>query len=119
MNAKTTARAASAIFSVALAGGGFCSSVGTAGKAASPSPTLPPDFFGEKVHPLLEAKCFGCYGNDPKKIKSDFDLRTRATLLKGGKSGQPAVVPGHPEQSPLFLAVTRIHEDWEPMPPKE
>jgi len=77
--------------------------------------------FARKVLPLFRAKCLACHGGDPKKkLKGDFDMRSRAGLLKGGESEDPSIVPGKPFQSPLYLAITRKHEDdWEPMPPKE
>ena len=77
--------------------------------------------FARKVLPLFKAKCLACHGGDPKKkLKGDFDMRTRAGLLKGGESEEPSIVPGKPLQSPLYLAVTRKYEDdWEAMPPKE
>ena len=76
--------------------------------------------FARRIAPLFQDKCLACHGNDAKKIKGDFDMRSRETVLKGGESEQPGLVPGKPEQSPLFLAATRQHEaDWEPMPPKE
>ncbi len=74
--------------------------------------------FRAKIYPLLQEKCLACHGNDLKKIKGDFDLRTREGLLKGGESGKPAIVSGNPEKSPLYLAVTRVDKDLE-MPPKE
>ena len=72
--------------------------------------------FTLKVLPLLKAKCFACHGDDPKEIKGKFDVRTREGLLRGGSSQEPSIVPGKPEESPLYLAVT-----WEEleMPPKE
>jgi len=77
--------------------------------------------FARKVLPIFKAKCLACHGEDPKKkLKGDFDMRSRASLLKGGGSEDPSIVPSKPLQSPLYLAVTRKHEDdWEPMPPKE
>ncbi|SVC04282.1 uncharacterized protein METZ01_LOCUS257136, partial [marine metagenome] len=76
--------------------------------------------FARKVLPLFKAKCIVCHGEDPKKkLKGDLDMRTLAGLLKGGESEEPSIFPGKPLQSPLYLAVTRLHEDnWEPMPPK-
>jgi hypothetical protein len=81
----------------------------------------PDVLFARKVMPLFKAKCLACHGEDPeKKLKGDFDMRTQAGLLKGGESEAPSIVPGKPLQSPLYLAITREHEDdWEPMPPKE
>ena len=76
--------------------------------------------FARKVLPVFNAKCLACHGNNPKELKGALDLRTRAAMLRGGESGQAAVVPGEPLTSPLYLAVTREHEEaWTAMPPKE
>ena len=79
------------------------------------------ELFIRRVAPLFNEKCLACHGNDEQKIKAGFDMRTRAGLLKGGDSEKPSIVPGKPDASPLYLAVTRLHEDdnWTPMPPKE
>ncbi|MBI5395900.1 MAG: PSD1 domain-containing protein [Verrucomicrobia bacterium] len=74
--------------------------------------------FTQRVLPLLKEKCFACHGDDPKKMKASLDLRTRATMLKGGESRQPTLVPGEPEKSRLYVAVTRRDPDLA-MPPKE
>ena len=50
------------------------------------------DFFLQKVHPLLESKCFGCHG-EPKDREAEFDMRTREGLVKGGESGKAGLVP--------------------------
>ncbi|MBE2284859.1 MAG: PSD1 domain-containing protein [Prosthecobacter sp.] len=75
--------------------------------------------FVRRVSPLFQEKCLACHGNDEKKIKADYDMRTLESAIKGGESGVKALVPGKPDESPLYLASTRQHEDWEPMPPKE
>jgi hypothetical protein len=76
--------------------------------------------FVRRVWPLFQEKCLACHGNDEQKIKGGFDMRTLESTLKGGESEKPSIIPGKPEQSPLYLASTRQHEaDWEPMPPKE
>src|SRR5262249_27846792 len=64
--------------------------------------------FARDVAPLLAKRCLSCHG--PKK-KGDLDMRTINGLLKGGDSG-PAIVPGDPEKSPLWM---RIDDDS--MPP--
>ena len=80
----------------------------------------PEQLFVRRIQPLLREKCLGCHGDDPAKIKSDYDIRTRETAFRGGESGERAIVPGQPEKSPLFLSVTRQHlKEWEAMPPKE
>ncbi len=75
--------------------------------------------FVRRVLPLLQDKCLACHGNDDAKIKGGLDLRTLAETLAGGDSDKPALVAGQPDQSPLYLAITRTHDDWEAMPPKE
>jgi hypothetical protein len=84
----------------------------------SPAAVGAEGLFTERVLPLLKEKCFVCHGNDEKKLHGKLDLRTRAGMLKGGESGQPALVPGHPEKSPLYTSVTRRSEELA-MPPKE
>lgn len=76
------------------------------------------ELFQRKVRPLLKSKCLACHGDDAKDLKGAFDLRTLSAALKGGDSGEPAVVPGKPEKSPLYIAVTRKDEALV-MPPKE
>ena len=72
--------------------------------------------FAVKVFPLLQNKCFGCHGGDPNEIRGEYDLTTREGMLAGGESGEPSLVPGQPQDSPLFQAIL-----WEgsEMPPKE
>jgi len=71
--------------------------------------------FATDVWPLLKAKCIACHGGDADDIKGELDLRSRAGLLRGGESGEPAVRPGRPGKSLLLQAVR-----WEgyEMPPK-
>ena len=75
--------------------------------------------FVRRVLPIFREKCMACHGDDEKKLKSGFDMRTKEGLLKGGDSGEPALAPGKPEESPLYLAATRAQKDWKAMPPKE
>ncbi len=60
---------------------------------------------------VFRAKCISCHG----KWRQDggLDLRTRAGLLKGGKSGS-AVVPGKPEESLVFKRIAAAE-----MPPSK
>ncbi|MEQ2005321.1 MAG: PSD1 and planctomycete cytochrome C domain-containing protein [Limisphaerales bacterium] len=75
--------------------------------------------FVRRIAPLLHEKCLACHGKDEAKIKGGLDLRTLAATLKGGDSKKPALTVSKPEESPLYLAVMRTRDDWEPMPPKE
>ncbi len=93
---------------------------GGGGPAERPA-ALPADgeqLFRDTVLPMLRQKCFACHGDDPKKVQGNFDLRSRAGMLKGGQSGAPALVPGDPEKSSLYVAVTRTDAALV-MPPKE
>ena len=69
------------------------------------------------VHEILAAKCLACHGNDPQDLKGKFDLRSQAAAIKGGESGEAAIVPGEPDKSPLYRAVT-WEDDALQMPPK-
>ncbi len=71
--------------------------------------------FARLVLPLLQSKCLGCHGEKPGEIKGGLDLTSREALLRGGESGQAAVVPSRPDDSLLFQAV-----NWDglEMPPK-
>src|SRR5947208_2187049 len=59
--------------------------------------------FRNDIEPILRANCIGCHG--PAAQQSGFRLDDRASLLKGGNSGKPAVVPGNSEGSPLLQRV--------------
>jgi mono/diheme cytochrome c family protein len=72
------------------------------GVGASPDP---PDAL-----PILLRHCAACHG--ATRPEAGLDLRTRASILKGGKSG-PALVPGKPDES-LILQKIRAGE----MPPR-
>ena len=63
------------------------------------------------ILPLLLLRCTVCHG--PRTQEAGLDLRTRESMLKGGKSG-PAFVPGKPEES-LLLRRIRAGE----MPPRK
>ena len=56
---------------------------------AAPRVTNPT--FDADIRPLLETKCLACHGSDSPQ--AGLDLRTKASILHGGKSG-PALVVG-------------------------
>ena len=58
----------------------------------------------ERARGLLEAKCTGCHG---AAQLSGLDLRSRETLLRGGKRG-PAITLGNVDDSLLLKAVRQI-----------
>lgn len=71
--------------------------------------------FAKDVLPIFEAHCLDCHG--PEKQKSGFRLDLRSAALRGG-SGDVAIVPGKPDESPLLAHVTLAKGDDLRMPPK-
>ena len=52
--------------------------------------------FEELVEPILEAHCIDCHG--PDEQEASFRVDRLARLLRGGESGEPAVIPRSPEE---------------------
>ncbi len=75
-------------------------------------------FFESKVRPVLVQHCHECHSADARKVKGGLLLDTREGWRRGGDSGQPAIVPGNPDESPLIRAVRHLEEDFA-MPPKK
>lgn len=72
--------------------------------------------FNRDIRPILSDNCFACHGPDEhaRKAKLRFDLKDEA--FKPAKSGEVAIVPGHPDKSPLVGRILTKDED-EVMPP--
>jgi hypothetical protein len=71
--------------------------------------------FRQQVKPLLERSCVACHSGE--KPRGLFRIDGRDAILKGGASGEAAIVPGHSETSPLIDYVSGNVPDSE-MPPK-
>ena len=63
----------------------------------------------DDILPILRLRCTICHG--ARVQEAGLDLRTRSSMLKGGKSG-PTLVPGKPEASLFFQRILA-----EEMPP--
>src|SRR5262245_34485492 len=74
--------------------------------------------FQRQIRPLLADKCFACHGRDEEHRQGKLRLDQREVALKGGESGEPAIVPGQPETSELVRRVFST-DDTERMPPPE
>jgi hypothetical protein len=70
--------------------------------------------YAKDIHPMLEASCLRCHGND--KPKAGLNLGNLAAVLKGGKEGK-VVEPGKSEKSLLVIAAAQIDPETA-MPPK-
>ena len=101
--------------SVAFIGLGLAVPI-NAGVAALPAEQT--QFFEQKIRPLLSEHCYECHSAQAKKVKGGLLLDTRKGWESGGDSGQPAIVPGKPDESLIIQAVR--HEDKDTaMPPKK
>jgi len=65
------------------------------------------DFFEGRVRPILAANCYDCHTDERM---GGLRLDSREAMLKGGRSGQPAVVPGDPDKSLMIQAVRQTSE---------
>ncbi|HUE13709.1 MAG TPA: PSD1 and planctomycete cytochrome C domain-containing protein [Planctomycetaceae bacterium] len=66
------------------------------------------------VRPILAQRCFECHGPDTQE--SGLRLDQRESLLKGSKSGRPAVIPAKSADSRLIQVVAGIDKKVS-MPP--
>ena len=71
------------------------------------------DYFKE-VQPILEKHCYDCHQGG--KVKGGLRIDDHQSMLTGGKSDGPALVPGKADESSLIYRVTTTDED-EIMPP--
>jgi hypothetical protein len=63
---------------------------------------------------VLERSCVKCHSGE--KPRARFSITSREALLKGGQSGEPAVVPGKGGDSQMVVFASDEIEDLE-MPP--
>jgi len=74
-------------------------------------------FFESNIRPVLVKHCCECHSNQSGSSEGGLRLDTREAVRAGGDRG-PAVVPGSPEKSILFTAVTHSDPDLK-MPPQK
>lgn len=68
------------------------------------------EFFEKHIRPVLVEQCFDCHSAAAGKTKGGLQVDSRAKLLTGGDTG-PAILPGKPEQSLLYKAITHADPD--------
>ncbi|MEM6980114.1 MAG: DUF1549 domain-containing protein, partial [Planctomycetota bacterium] len=72
--------------------------------------------FTLKILPLLKEKCQGCHGADEEFLDGELNVLSLESLLRGGESEEPAIVPGEPDKGML---IPSISWEYNEMPPKE
>lgn len=84
--------------------------VGCLGTTKVSADDLPADKAADKVsfyrdiRPIFQRHCNGCH--QPAKASGEYVMTDHASLLKGGETGEVAIVPGKPETSYLIGQIT-------------
>src|ERR1051325_9328613 len=89
-------------------------SLGAPEKSPSAGTSAKVDYVRD-IRPLFESRCLECHG--PTKQRSTLRVDMKPSLLKGGDSSKPAIVPGKSAESQLIQKVLSVDPD-EMMPPK-
>jgi WD40 repeat protein len=74
---------------------------GVKAKQAAPAARVSYD---KQVRPILQAHCQGCH--QPAKAGGAYVMTAFDRMLKGGESGEPAIVAGKPDESHLLELIT-------------
>lgn len=74
--------------------------------------------FQREIRPLLADRCFACHGRDAEHRQGGLRLDERDAALKGGESGEHAIVPGKADQSELVRRILSTDADLR-MPPAD
>ncbi len=121
---KTTPEKIMTIKSITLSLG-LVSFVFTASAAAPDLGKLPPAAkkegvsYDKDIKPIFEKSCVKCHGPE-KNPKSKYRVDSLEAAIKGGSSGEAAIIPGKGEKSPLLLQVADLIDDEDKrMPPTD
>jgi WD40 repeat protein len=60
--------------------------------------------YDKQIRPILQARCQGCH--QPAKAGGNYVMTAFERMLKGGESGEAAIVPGKPADSHLMTLIT-------------
>ena len=78
------------------------------------------EFFEKKIRPVLIEHCYKCHSAEAEqkgKLKGKLRLDLREAIRGRGESGLTPVVPGKPDESNLYRAITYLDPELV-MPPK-
>src|SRR5262245_53562 len=81
-----------------------CPLAALAEPSAAATPAADVSFFKDVLPLLRQKNCTGCH--QPAKQGGEYVMTEFAGLLKGGESGEPAIVPGKPDKSYLIEQIT-------------
>ncbi|MDP3070811.1 MAG: DUF1549 domain-containing protein, partial [Opitutaceae bacterium] len=84
--------------------------------AAAPAPVKLS--FNDHIQPILADNCYACHGVDPGSRKADLRLDRFEHATRPRKEGDPAIVPGQPDRSPLVQRI-ESKDEKKIMPPPE
>jgi hypothetical protein len=95
---------------VLLTAMGLCLLIGSGWLREAGAQDQPPgaagiEFFEKKIRPVLANHCYQCHSAQAKKPQGGLLLDSRAAMLKGGVSGEPAIIPSDPDRSLLIRAI--------------
>ena len=65
--------------------------------------------FARDIRPIFASRCYDCHGTE--KPKGGLQLTTLKNALKGGESGEPAIVVGDRIRSPMIQRLTTTEEE--------
>jgi WD40 repeat protein len=68
----------------------------------------------KQVRPILQTHCQGCH--QPARRGGEYVMTSQEQLLRGGESGEPAIVPGAPEKSELVRQIKPDEKGMAAMP---
>ena len=92
----------------------FARTLGLSAELPPPSPRAVD--FARDIRPILQERCITCHGSE--KQKSGYRLDARDAAIKGGDSGDAAIIVGKSADSPLIQFVAGLEAD-KLMPPKK
>ena len=95
--------------------------IGSTAHTLSQTPQTQPtaegiEFFEKNIRPVLAERCYSCHSDRAANLRGDLRLDSRQGMLKAGKSGVPAIIPGKPQESLLIAALQHTSADLK-MPP--
>ena len=78
------------------------------------------EFFEKKIRPVLVKHCYKCHSEESEKkdkLKGNLRLDLRESIRGKGESGLISIVPGNPNESNLYRAISYLDSELL-MPPK-